>query len=102
MAKPGSELKPILVDILGSNNVYFQPPATVQMEYPCIVYHRDYAKTEFADDLPYGHAIRYAVMVIDKNPDSDIPDKVAKLPTCVLDRFYTADNLNHNVYKLFF
>jgi hypothetical protein len=96
------ELQAILTDILETDNVYFQPPPTIQMEYPCIVYHRDYVLTEFADDAPYKQRKRYLVTVIDPDPDSGIPDKVAALPLCVYDRFYTADNLNHDVYKLFF
>lgn len=96
------ELQTILTDILESNNVYFQPPPTVKMEYPCIVYRRDFAETAFADNHPYRHIKRYQVMVIDRDPDSKIPEKVAALPMCVFDRFYTADNLNHDVYKLFF
>lgn len=96
------ELQNLLTDILGSDNVYFQPPPTVQMEYPCIVYHRDYELTQHADDKPYKQRKRYLVTVIDRDPDSDIPDKVGGLPLCVYDRFYTADSLNHDVYKLFF
>jgi hypothetical protein len=96
------ELQAILVEILGSNNVYFQPPPTVQMQYPCIVYKRDNTRTGFADDLPYTLRKRYLVTVIDQNPDSAIHEAIAKLPTCVYDRFYTADNLNHDVFRLFF
>lgn len=96
------ELQAILTDILETNNVYFQPPPNVQMEYPCIVYHRDYEQTDFADDIPYKQKKRYLVTVIDRDPDSDIPDKISALPLCVYDRFYTAENLNHDVYKLFF
>lgn len=99
---PRLELQATLIEILGSNNVYFQPPPNVQMQYPCIVYNRDYQSTEFADDKPYKHRKRYQVTVIDPNPDSNIPAKVAALPLCVFDRFYTADKLNHDVYKLFF
>ena len=96
------ELQAILTDILETNNVYFQPPPTVEMKYPCIVYHRDYELVFHADDKPYHHRKRYMVTVIDRDPDSGIPDKIAALPLCVYDRFYTADNLNHDVYKLFF
>jgi hypothetical protein len=96
------ELQAILTGILETDNVYFQPPPTIKMDYPCIVYSRDYELTEFADDIPYKQRKRYQVTVIDPNPDSSIPDKVAALPLCVYDRFYTADNLNHDVYKLFF
>ena len=83
-------------------NVYFQPPENLVMKYPCIVYHRDYANTEFADGLPYSRTKRYQVTIIDEDPDSEIPNEVAKLPMCVFDRFFTADNLNHDVYRLFF
>ena len=83
-------------------NVYFQPPPTVKMVYPCIVYNRDNVKIEHADDHPYKHRTRYQVTIIDRDPDSTIPAKVASLPLCSFDRFFTADNLNHDVYKLFF
>lgn len=83
-------------------NVYFQPPANVQMQYPCIIYKRDYMVTQFAGNIPYRRTKRYMVTVVDQNPDSDIPDKVASLPTATFNRFYTADNLNHDVYRLYF
>ncbi len=96
------ELQSVLVDILGATNVYFQPPPSVKMAYPCIVYNRDDEDTRFADNKPYNRRRRYQVTVIDRDPDSSIPEKVGELPLCVYDRFYTADNLNHDVYKLFF
>lgn len=83
-------------------NVYFQPPANVQMQYPCIVYQRDISSVKFADNVPYDRVLRYQVTVIDKNPDSDIPDKVASLSRSLLNRFFVADNLNHDVYTLYF
>jgi hypothetical protein len=85
-----------------ANNVYFQPPTNIVLEYPCIVYHRDYAETQFADNNPYNHTIRYVVTVIDRDPDSDIPGKVARLPQCLYNRFFTSANLNHDVYRLYF
>lgn len=96
------ELQDILVGILGTSHVYFQPPPNISMEYPCIVYRRDFKLTRFADDNPYMHKKRYQVTVIDRNPDSDIPDKISVLPMCTFDRFYVAENLNHDVFKLFF
>jgi hypothetical protein len=85
-----------------TENVYFQPPTNTQLKYPCIIYKRDFADVKFADDNPYHLTIRYMVMIIDENPDSDIPSKVASLPMCLFNRFYTADNLNHDVYNLYF
>jgi hypothetical protein len=83
-------------------NVYFQPPTNVQLKYPCIVYKRDFADTKFADDVPYNHTKRYQVTIIDRDPDSNIPDQVAAIPMSLFNRFYTAENLNHDVYSVFF
>ena len=84
------------------DNVYFQPPTNVKLEYPCIVYKRDFADNKFADDIVYDHRLRYAITVIDPNPDSDIPDKVAAMPLSIFNRFFTVDNLNHDVYNVYF
>jgi hypothetical protein len=99
---PRLELHALLLNLLETDQVYFQPPPNVYMKYPAIVYRRDYQLTNFANDKPYLHRKRYLVTVIDRNPDSDVPDKIAELPLCVYDRFYTADDLNHDVFKLFF
>lgn len=96
------DLQILLKELLGSDNVYFQPPPSVKMTYPCVVYKRDLRITRFAENKPYNHEKRYQVILIDANPDSDLPDKIAALPMCVFDRFYTADNLNHDVFNLFF
>lgn len=84
------------------SNVYFQPPEGLVMVYPCIVYQRDYADTKFADNGVYSHVKRYQITVIDRNPDSDIPGKVAALPSCLFSRFFAADQLNHDIYNLYF
>lgn len=96
------ELQNMLVELLPGVNIYFQPPPTLKMSYPCVIYKRDYAETKFSDNKPYNYQKRYLLTVIDKNPDSQIPDKIGSLPMCVYDRFYVADNLNHDVYKLFY
>jgi hypothetical protein len=97
---PRQQLHDILKAI--TDNVYFQPPENVALEYPCIIYNRDFIETKFADNEPFSLTKRYMVTVIDRNPDSDIPDKVALLPMSTFNRFYTADGLNHDVYQVFF
>jgi hypothetical protein len=99
---PRLELQTLLEGVLGSTNVYFQPPPNVQMNYPCIVYRRNNADTKFADNNPYGYTKQYSVTVIDRNPDSDIPDKIAALPRCSFNRHYVINNLNHDVFNLYF
>lgn len=85
-----------------ADNVYFQPPPNVHLEYPCIIYNRDFSDTKFADDRPYSNMTRYMVMVIDPDPDSEIPASVGLIPRCIYTRFFTADNLNHDVFSLYF
>ena len=100
---PRLRLHDILMGIVGSGfKVYFQPPASLQMTYPCIVYKRDNLKTKFAGNKPYNRVNRYQVTVIAADPDSDIPEKLSALPMCTFDRSFPADDLNHEVYTLYF
>lgn len=91
-----------LLKTMGTENVYFQPPSNIVMVYPCIVYSRVSRDTKFADNEPYASEKQYALTVIDRDPDSLIPDKVAKLPKCRFSRHFTADSLHHDVYNIFF
>ena len=88
-------------EILGSRNVYYQPPASVKMQYPAIVYRRKGIDTRFANNVVYMHSTSYEVVLIDKNPDSEFIDKILRLPYCSYDRHYTSDNLNHDVFTIY-
>jgi len=96
------ELQALLESLLGSTNVYFQPPNNVQMQYPSIVYQRDEYDIKHADDKVYSRRTRYQVTSIDRDPDSGVPDMLADLPLCSFERFFISENLNHNVFNLFF
>lgn len=98
-----SQIQSLLESLAGTDwKVYFQPPENVKIEYPCVVYKRDFANTQFADNSPYRRAKRYSVTVIDKNPLSVVPDKIAELPMCTFERFFTAGNLNHDLFNIYF
>lgn len=99
---PRLDLQAVLSALLGSGNVYFQKPPTTGMQYPCIIYNLDDIDAKHANNLPYNRQKRYQVTVIDEDPDSLIPDTIGALPLCSFDRYFTADNLNHYVYQLFF
>jgi len=96
------ELQTLLENLLESRNVYFQPPESVKMNYPCIRYSRNNGKPLRANNGLYGYTKSYTLIVIDKNPDSKILDKVQQLPYCSFERHYTADNLNHYVFNLYY
>ena len=42
-----------LVDILGSNNVYYQEPPNTGMKYPCILFSFNSIAVDKADNKPY-------------------------------------------------
>jgi hypothetical protein len=83
-------------------NVYFQPPSNVQMNYPAIVYERNPAATSHADNKPFRITPQYQLTLVTQDPDDAIWAKLAELPTCVHDRFFVADNLNHDVFTVYF
>ena len=95
-------LHEVLCDILGARNVYFQPPETVKMTYPAIVYGLENIKNLFADDGIHFSKRQYQVTVIDKDPDSEITEKIVLLPLCRFSRHFEKDNLNHDVFTLYF
>ena len=95
------ELQSQLEALLGSRNVYFQPPASVKLKYPAIVYSREDFVTEFANDGLYLHSPHYQIILIDPNPDSEYVEKILHLPYCRFERHYESDNLNHDVFRLY-
>jgi hypothetical protein len=95
------ELNDILKDLLGSDNVYFQPPEDRTMQYPCIVYERDNASLKPADNFPYSVTQRYQVTLIDRDPDSDVVDKLLTLPLCAFNRHFATSGLNHDVFVIY-
>lgn len=97
------ELDQIFRDLLGNDNVYFQPPETVKMKYPCIVYQLSGNSVRHANNELYSLTHKYSLIFIDRNSDSEIPDRLESLPMCHLSRPpYTADNLYHYPFDIYF
>ena len=85
-----------------ADHVYFQPPGNVLMQFPCIIYSRDGSSEDHANNELYRHAKRYQITVIDRNPDTELADKVEALRYSSFERSFAADDLNHYVFSLFF
>ena len=90
--------------LLSSNNVYFQPPESLKMKYPCIRYERAKIPVTKADNINYLMRTQYTVYLITTDPDSELPYQI-------LDEFkgmishtqhYVRDNIIHDVYTLVF
>lgn len=91
-----------LCNILGSRNVYYQPPESIKINYPAIVYSRDNIDNIFANNGVYNQHDAYSITVIDEDPDSEIVREISLMPRCRFNRHFTSDNLNHDVFTLFY
>lgn len=84
-----------------AENVYYDPPNNVNMQYPAIVYEHDYDWLLHSDNKLHSDSPRYLVTVIDSDPDSEIADKVKNLPMSRFVRHFVADQLHHIVYNVY-
>lgn len=96
------ELQTKLEELLGSRNVYFQPPATIHMNYPAIVFELNDIRINHADDRNYKKMHCYTVTLIDPNPDSVFVDALIEWKYCSFNRSFKSDNLNHFVFTIYF
>lgn len=86
---------------LGSTNVYYQPPPTVELQYPCIVYEDSNIKQWSANNKVYRIHRGYQVTLISRNPEEPAVDKLAMYPKCSFNRSFNSDNLHHWVYSIY-
>lgn len=88
----------LLEEILGSREVYFDPPESVKMKYPSFVYSFETVQSLAADDLPYKLWEQYEVKYITRTPNSDLVSRILKEAGFRFDRHYVSDNLHHYVF----
>lgn len=95
----------------GKQHVYFQPPENIMLNYPCVIYKRDGNRPTWADNLKYCNHWSYLMIILDKDPISSrvnaegtktIIDAISELPTCSYIRHYVVDNINHDVFKIYY
>ena len=97
------DLQNKLETVLGSRNVYFQPPESLQMKYPAFVYELADIMTDKANNKNYIRNNRYTLTLIHKNPDNELKDMILdEFGYISFDRFYAKDGLNHYVYDLYY
>lgn len=70
-------------------------------KYHWINYDDDIDKT-YANDGVYLSKRRYTIVVIDKDPDTNLVQKVTNLPMSRFDRHFKKDNLNHYIFNVYF
>lgn len=90
-----------LVDLMDGKKVYFQPPESIKLQYPCIIYKLTGASDLYADNTHYRNMKRYDVILVDKNPDSIYCDRLNEIQYSRMDRTYINDNLHHYAFTIY-
>lgn len=93
------KLNAIMTEVNG--HVYFQPPESLKMEYPCLVYELEDVNIKFADNGPYSLWDRYQVTLIRHDPDSTVIRKLLSLPHSSFSRHFATSGLNHDVFVIY-
>ena len=95
------ELHSVLQELLGSSNVYYQPPESIKMQYDAIRYSKKTIDSKYANDRKYSMIDCYEIIIISRLPDNPVIKKLLSLPYCSYDRHYVADNLHHDVLTIY-
>lgn len=95
------EVQTVLEDLMGSRNVYYQPPESLKINYPCVVYSINKLNNDFANNDIYKQDHFYELVLIDSNPDSEYFKKMCLLPNFKFKNYYVSDNLNHFVFNIY-
>lgn len=89
--------------ILGTRNVYYNPPESVRMNYDAIRYGLGGKDLKRANDKIYKSTDQYEGVVITRNPDSEVPDAILNhFSMCSFGSPYVADNLYHFPFTLYY
>lgn len=96
------ELQALLEQVLGSEEVYFQPPPSIRMSYPAIRYSLNDVALRHANNGVYQEERSYSLTLISFDPDDPVIDALIRLPKCRYERQYVMDNLYHNIFTIYF
>ncbi len=97
------ELQSKLEALLGSENVYFQPPETMKLDYPCVVYELAKKDVPHANDGVYQIHNRYTVTFIDLPADTNLIDRTLhEFQYCAFDKRFISANMYHDVFTIYY
>lgn len=96
------KLQTKLEELLGSRNVYYQPPESLKMEYPAIRYSLGRIDSRYANDAKYSKLTRYELIVIDRRPNNKVIDAILDMQYSSYDRHYVVNNMHHDVITLYY
>lgn len=89
--------------ILGNSNVYFQPPESIKLKYPCIIYSYQRPDIKKANNHLYRLVRNYQLTYVTKEPGSEMADRILnEFEMISMSRVFTSDNMNHYIYSLYY
>ncbi len=101
MEKTRLTLQTALEEFMGNRNVYYQPPASIKLKYPCILYEMSRINQIPADNRTYLKYKEYTLTIIHSDADSTLPDDILDaFEMIAFDRTYRADGLYHDVFTI--
>src|SRR5699024_10394451 len=80
-----------------TKHAYFQPPANIKLEYPCIIYYRMEPNQIHANDTNYGITPAYEVTAISRDPEDETAIMLIKFfpISAINNRSSAINNLYH-------
>lgn len=95
-----AKLSVILHDILGSDEVHFEPPESIKMKYPAIVYTRKKFDGRRADNIRYLPIDSYEVTYIRKHAEDEVLEKLLQLENTSHSACFKSNDLYHDVFTI--
>lgn len=99
------ELQNIL-ETYGDGNrkdVYFQPPESIRMSYPAIVYELSGLSDNKANNSAYFLGREYSVTYMTNDPDNELVDVFETFfKFCKFSRSFISNGLNHYIFTLYY
>lgn len=96
------ELHTKLEELLGSKNVYYDPPNNIMMQYDAIRYSLSTPSIQYADNQKYRNMKCYELIVIARRSDPEVVDKILELPYTSPSKSYISDNLYHYPITIYY
>jgi hypothetical protein len=91
-----------LHELLGSDEVHFQPTESVKLKYPCILYSFEDYRFSRANNGKYLKREHYTVTHIYQSIDENLREQMlSAFMYSSFERTYTADGLYHDAYNIY-
>lgn len=88
---------------IGVKNVYIDPPENIKMNYPCARVRLNAGRIRYADNKAHIFIPSWEIIYISYIPDDEMVNKITYAFSRIsYTRHYTADNLHHNSFTLYY